>query len=129
MTRQGYVASRGNDVFYPALQADTAGNAAMVFTISGANRFASAAFSTLKAGQARFGPITIAAQGTGPYKPKVDQFGRWGDYSWAQLDPATDTVWLGAEYIPPLSSQTTTRERNWGTEVLQVSLGGENHQN
>ena len=126
MTRQGYLASRGNDVFYPALQADAAGNAAMVFTISGANRFASAAFSTLRAGQAQFGPVTIAAKGTGPYDPNA---GRWGDYSWAQLDPATDTVWLATEYIPPLSSQTTTRERNWGTEVLQVSLGGENHQN
>ena len=126
MMRQGYVASRGNDVFYPALQADAAGNAAMVFTISGANHFASAAFSTLRAGQARFGPITIAAQGTGPYDPKA---GRWGDYSWAQLDPATDTVWLGAEYIPPVSSQTTTGRRNWGTEVLQVSLGGRDQQN
>src|SRR3984893_10345328 len=129
MTRQGYVASRGNDIFYPALQADAAGNAAMVFTISGANRFASAAFSTLRAGETRFGAATVAATGTGPYDPKA---GRWGDYSWAQLDPKTDTVWLGAEYIPPLSSQTTpnpTRRRNWGTEVLQVSLGGENHQN
>ena len=126
MTRQGYVASRGNDIFYPALQADAAGNAAMALTISGENRFASAAFSVSKAGQTKFGAVTIAAAGTGPYDPNA---GRWGDYSWAQLDPKTDTVWLGAEYIPPLSSQTTTRERNWGTEVLQVSLGGENHQN
>jgi hypothetical protein len=126
MTRQGYVASRGNDVFYPALQADAAGNAAMVFTISGENRFASAAFSVLKAGQTKFGAVTVAAEGTGPYDPKA---GRWGDYSWAQLDPATDTVWLGAEYIPPVSSQTTNGRRNWGTEVLQVSLGGENQQN
>src|SRR6202165_2567503 len=97
MTRQGYLASRGNDVFYPALQADAAGNAAMVFTISGANRFASAAFSTLRAGQAQFGPVTIAAKGTGPYDPNA---GGWGDYSWAQLDPATDTVWLATEDLP-----------------------------
>src|ERR1700730_8175248 len=125
MTRQGYVASRGNDVVYPALQADAAGNAAMVFTISGANRLASAAFSTLRAGQTRFGAVTIAAAGTGPYDPKAK---RWGDYSWAQLDPKTDTFWLATEYIPPLSSQTTpnpTRRRNWGTEVLQVKVGGE----
>jgi hypothetical protein len=126
MTRQGYVTSRNSDVFFPALQADAAGNAAMVYTISGETRFASAAFSVLKAGQSKFGPITIAAEGTGPYDPKA---GRWGDYSWAQLDPATDSVWLGAEYIPPVSSQTTTRRRNWGTEVIQVSLGGQNQQN
>ena len=71
MTRQGYVASQGNDVFFPALQADAAGNAAMVFTISGANRYASAAYSVLKAGQRNFGAVTIAAQGTGPYDPKA----------------------------------------------------------
>jgi hypothetical protein len=53
-------------------------------------------------------------------RPK--QFGRWGDYSWAQLDPATDTFWLATEYVPPRASQTTDHVRNWGTEVLQVKV-------
>jgi hypothetical protein len=75
----------------------------------------------MHSGQSAFTGVTVAAAGTGPYDPKA---GRWGDYSWAQLDPANDTVWLATEYIPPVSSQTTTRRRNWGTEVLQVSLGG-----
>jgi hypothetical protein len=126
MTRQGYVALRGNYLLYPALQADQAGNAAMVFTVSGANRFASAAFATMRSDQSAFGRVTVAAAGTGPYDKKA---GRWGDYSWAQLDPKTDTFWLATEYIPPVSSQTTTRQRNWGTEVLQVKVGGEGNQN
>ncbi|HEV2012543.1 MAG TPA: hypothetical protein VGR77_01455 [Candidatus Dormibacteraeota bacterium] len=129
MTRQGYVASRGNYVLYPALQADRAGNVAMVVSISGRDRFASAAYTTMRSGQSAFGPVIVVARGTGPYTPKVKQFGRWGDYSYAQLDPATDTFWLATEYVPPLSSQTTNRIRNWGTEVLQVKVGGEGNQN
>src|SRR6202035_6159070 len=113
MTAQGYVATRGNDVFFPALQADAAGNAAMVFTLSGANRFASAAFATMGRGQSNFSGVTVAAAGTGPYDPNA---GRWGDYSWAQLDPANHTVWLATENVPPVASQTTTGETNWAHE-------------
>jgi hypothetical protein len=122
VTRQGYVASRGSYVLYPALQADQSGNAAMVVTISGKDRFPSAAYAVMRSGQSAFGPVTVAAAGTGPYHPKPGQFGRWGDYSWAQLDPATDTFWLSTEYVPPVASQTTNRLRNWGTEVLQVKV-------
>jgi hypothetical protein len=122
MTSQGYVALRGNYVLYPALQADQAGNAAMVFTVSGQGRFPSAAFATMRSDQSALSRVTVAAAGTGPYDPNAT---RWGDYSWAQLDPKSDTFWLATEYIPPPSSQTTTRERNWGTEVLQVKIGGD----
>jgi hypothetical protein len=124
MTRQGYVAVRGNDVIYPAVQADKSGNAAMVVTISGAQRYPSAAYAVMGSGRSAFGPVTVAAAGTGPYFVRPKQFGRWGDYSWAQLDPATDTFWLGAEYVPPRASQTTDHVRNWGTEVLQVKVSG-----
>ena len=124
MVRQGYVALSGNYVLYPAIQADQAGNAAMVVSLSGASRFPSAAFSTMRTGDSSFGPIQVGATGTGPYEPKKGQFGRWGDYSYASLDPATDTVWLATEYVPPVSSQTTNGVRNWGTEVMQVRLGG-----
>ena len=47
---------------------------------------------------------------------------RWGDYSWAVLDPATHRVWLANEYIPPRSSQTVDRHQNWGTRVYAVRL-------
>ena len=123
LVRQGYVALKGNYLLYPAVQADFSGNAAMVLTVSGKNRFPSAAFTTLQNGQEAFGPITVAAAGTGPYDPNST---RWGDYSWAQLDPATDTFWLATEYIPPKSSQTTDGLSNWGTDVLQVRVGSSN---
>jgi hypothetical protein len=62
------------------------------------------------------------AAGTGPYDPDAT---RWGDYSWAQLDPVQDSVWLSTEYVPPVSSQTPDGNNNWGTEVFQLNLGGD----
>jgi hypothetical protein len=120
LDRQGYVVASHQNVLYPALQADAAGRAAMVFTLSGTNRFPSAAFALLPAHGSGFGTPTVAAAGTGPYDPDAT---RWGDYSFAVLDPTTDAVWLATEYIPPTASQTSTRQRNWGTRVIEVALG------
>jgi hypothetical protein len=118
--RQGYVVASHQNVLYPALQADATGRAAMVFTLTGANRFPSAAFATLPANGSDFGSPTVAAAGTGPYDPDAT---RWGDYSFAVLDPTAAAVWLATEYIPPAASQTSTRQRNWGTRVIEVNLG------
>ncbi len=115
---QGYVASQGNFLLYPAIQASPSGSAVMVFTISGATLFASAAYAVMPKGHSAFGPINIAAAGTGPYDPAAT---RWGDYSFAVLDTSGKSFWLATEYIPPLASQTLDGLRNWGTEVLEVS--------
>jgi len=118
--RQGYVVKAGAYVLYPALQADTRGRAAMTFTLTGSKVFPSAAYATLGAGAANFRAPTVAAAGTGPY----DKNGtRWGDYSYASITPSGNTVWLATEYVPPLSSQTPDRLRNWGTRVFSVGLG------
>jgi hypothetical protein len=116
---QGYVVSAGEYVLYPAVQADRDGHAAMVFTLTGANRFASAAYAVLSEDDSGFGRPRVAAAGTGPYDANAT---RWGDYSWAVLDPAGDSVWMSTEYVPPASSQTTDGRRNWGTRVLHLSL-------
>ena len=82
---QGYVVeTSGNNVIYPALQSLPSGNVAMVFTVTGAAHFPSAAYAVLGAGQSAFGAINIAAAGTGPYAKTST---RWGDYSWAVIDP------------------------------------------
>lgn len=116
---QGYIQSAGEYVLYPAIQANSDGQAAVVFTLTSANRFASAAYDRLGAEDQAFGPPIVAAVGTGPYDPAAT---RWGDYSWAVLDPVRNSVWMATEYIPPSSSQTADGLRNWGTRVLQVSL-------
>jgi hypothetical protein len=120
IVRQGYIASAGRYDIYPAVQPDAAGNAAVVFTQTSTTQFPSAAYATLKAGGRDFGPPVVAAAGTGPYDPDAT---RWGDYSFAVPDDTSDSAWLATEYVPPKSSQTTTRARNWGTRVFEVPLG------
>jgi hypothetical protein len=119
VTGQGYVVSSGNYVLYPALQADGQGRAAMVFTLTGSNRFPSAGYATLTKDGSRFGKPVVAATGSGPYNATPQ---RWGDYSWAVLDPNSDSVWMATEYMPPTSSQTTNGRRPWGTRVLHLNL-------
>ncbi len=118
--RQGYVSLAGNNVLYPALQATPSGKAAMVMTLTGPSRFPSAAYSLLANGAPAFGPITVVAQGTANYHPDAT---RWGDYSWAVLDPTGTSVWMATEYIPPAASQTPDARRNWGTRVINVRTG------
>ena len=120
IVHQGYVVASGNNVIYPALQSLPSGNAAMVFTVTGANHFPSAAYAVLGAGQSAFGAINIAAAGTGPYSKTST---RWGDYSWAVIDPTASAVWLATEYMPQRSSQTPDGLQNWGTRVLEVGVG------
>ena len=119
MRRQGYVAVSGNYVLYPALQATPAGNVAMVMTLSGATHFPSAAYAVMPTGGTAFGPVTVAAAGKGSYDPAAT---RWGDYSWAVLDPSGNSVWMATEYIPPKASQTPDGLRNWGTRVLDLAI-------
>ena len=119
MRRQGYVALPGNYLLYPALQATPGGNAVMVMTLSGASRFPSAVYSVLGTGATSFGPVTVAAAGTGNYDPAAT---RWGDYSWAVLDPSGNSVWMATEYMPPKGSQTPDGLRNWGTRVLDLAI-------
>jgi hypothetical protein len=116
LVHQGYVASLGNEVLYPAIQAGPDQSAALVFTFTGPNNFPSAAYAVMREGQHSFDALSIAANGTGPYV----QGTRWGDYSYATLDPDHNRFWLATEYVPPVSSQTTDGITNWGTDVFEV---------
>jgi hypothetical protein len=118
--QQGYVAVSGHYFIYPALQVAPNGAAVMVGTLSGSDVFPSASFTTLAPGSTAFGNVQVAAAGTTHYS---ENSSRWGDYSWAQLDPSGTSVWLATEYMPPKSSQTTDGVSNWGTRVLDVSTG------
>ena len=88
-------------------------------TLSGRGRFPSAAYSVLPSGATSFGNINVAAAGTTNYDPGA---GRWGDYSWAVLDPSGTSLWMATEYVPPKASQTTDGVRNWGTRVMNLAL-------
>jgi hypothetical protein len=120
ISHQGYEAEGNHYLIYPAIQAAPNGVAVMVFTRASATNYPSAAYAVMQAGGSAFGGEVVAKAGQGPYDPNAT---RWGDYSWAQLDPSGTSFWLATEYIPPASSQTTDRQRNWGTRVLELSAG------
>ncbi len=117
ISRQGYEAEATRYIMYPAIQVDSAGLAVMVFSQSGATTFATAAYALLQPTATAFGAPITAMTGSGPYDPNAT---RWGDYSWAALDPGGKAFWLATEYVPPTSSQTTDGLRNWGTRVMEV---------
>jgi hypothetical protein len=123
ITRQGYVASAGNFLFYPAIQVSPNGSVAMVFTLSGPTFFASAAYARMSEYGDSFGRIKVAALGSGAYSPSST---RWGDYSFAIVDPSGESIWLATEYVPPLSRQTVDGLQNWGTRVFEVSTTEDN---
>jgi hypothetical protein len=116
--RQGYVVLAGKYLLYPAITAAPSGQVAMVMTLTGAQNFPSAAYATLATGGTSFGAITVAAAGATHYDPAAT---RWGDYSWAVLDPSGKSIWMATEYIPPKASQTADGLRDWGTRVLNLA--------
>jgi hypothetical protein len=117
--QQGYVAVKGDYFIYPAMQVTPSGGAAMVGTLSGSDLFPSAAFARLTPGSTAFGPVQVAAPGSTNYDPTAT---RWGDYSFAVMDPSGTSVWGATEYVPPKSSQTPDGLKNWGTRVMDVAV-------
>ncbi len=111
--RQGYVDVAGNYLLYPAIEAAPSGRAAIVVTLSGERHFPSAACSVLPKGATAFGDVTIAADEKTNYDPAAT---RWGDYSWAILDPSGNSVWIASTYRQK-ASQIPDGLRNWGTRV------------
>jgi hypothetical protein len=98
------------DRFYPAVAPNAAGDKAMVFSVSGPNRFAGT--STVLIPRASTctncaNSETSIASGLGPYGGSGKQ--RWGDYSGASADPDGDGVWVYGEFA-------STGGR-WGTQV------------
>ncbi len=118
--RQGYEAEANHYLIYPAIQAAPNGVAAMVFTRTSAVGYPSAAYAMMPAGASSFGAPVVAAAGQGPYDANAT---RWGDYSFAVLDPSGTAFWMVTEYVPPKASQTSDGRHNWGTRVIEVSAG------
>ena len=120
---QGYVASQGNYLIYPAILRTVEGTTAITFTITSATINPSAAYVVRKSTASRFGAIHIAASGNGPHLSFSDTIPvigtpRWGDYSAAVLDPNGADIWLATEYIPAPASQDPFD--NWGTRIFDT---------
>lgn len=118
---QGYVASQGNYLLYPAILRTTEGTTAISFTITSPTINPSAAYVVRTSTSSDFGSIHIAASGFGAHVSFSDVLfnqARWGDYSAAVLDPNRNDIWLATEYIPSPANQDPLD--NWGTRVFDL---------
>ncbi len=121
ISSQGYIASKGNYLIYPAILHSAEGTTAITFTITSATINPSAAYVVRKSGSNHFGDIETAAVGTGAHLSFSDALfnsARWGDYSAATFAPNGTDIWLATEYIPPQANQNIFD--NWGTRVFEV---------
>jgi hypothetical protein len=133
---QGYVIKRGLDFFYPSVGVNNSGQAAIVFSFSGANAFPSVGYAQLPATTKT--PIVIntvvsgvgADDGASGYPPFGNGVARWGDYSAAVADGSN--LWIVGEYVSGTCDsaayaldQTCGGTRgtyaNWGTYIGEIT--------
>jgi hypothetical protein len=139
VAHQGYIGVAGQNVMFPAIAATSSGSGAMIYTLSGANYYPSAAYSLVSSTGVEQA-VRVAAAGVGPQDGFSEYFPfpapgnpprpRWGDYSAAV--PVGSTVWMATEYIAQSCSFATYQRDmtcgntrapliNWGTRISAVT--------
>jgi hypothetical protein len=115
----------GSYYFYPAITANAAGDATIVFNRSSSTEFAGSRYTgrrSTDAGSSLQGSASLAA-GQGCYvklDTSVPPRNRWGDYSGVALNPAnTLQTWIFSEYA--VGTSTTCTNNVWGTRFGKIS--------
>ncbi len=120
VSKQGYVTVKGQNVLYPVISVNRAGNGYLAFSLSGHSYYPSAGYVAFTP-TGPSGSIHIAAAGAAPedsftcYAAFVGpNYGgcRWGDYSMGVA--MGSRVYQATEVIPPSGRDYLT---NWGTFV------------
>lgn len=99
--KSGYIANLGNNVMFPASSTVNSGNGLWAYSLSGANRYPSSAYSPFTNG-GKPSQIVISNAGKGPadgftgYSPYGPPE-RWGDYSGAVTDG--NKIFWSSEFI------------------------------
>jgi hypothetical protein len=132
-TDQGYVATAGEYIVYPSIITTPGGTTGIAFSITSPTVDPSTGFVVRRAGAASFSGVQLTGAGSGPdigftCQPPLQgtvQQCRWGDYSWATLDPSGTNLWMAAELtVRAVAEQPKSHppaKINWGTEVWEVS--------
>ncbi len=144
VAQQGYVSVAGDSVLYPSIGVTNDGQAVIAFSLTGPDRFPSAAYALFD-GDGHAGKVHIAAAGVGPddgfsgytspslgLASPTPGIGRWGDYSAAVAGP-NGTIWFANEYIGQTCTDaqfnadttcggTRTILANWGTFISSVRV-------
>ena len=130
---QGYIAVAGRYILYPAIITTTGGTTGIAFSMTSPTLDPSTGYVVRKAGDSAFSGVQLTGAGSGPdigfscQPPNIGtvQECRWGDYSWATLDPSGANLWMAAELtVHAQAEQPKTHppaKINWGTEVWEVS--------
>ncbi len=97
----------GISTFFPSIQVDAVGNAAITFARSASNEFISIGRAVRAAGDPvdTFRPVQVVETSTNPHTT-----GRWGDYSGTWADPILDNTFWGHH---ELSGDTASSWRTW----------------
>jgi hypothetical protein len=120
--RQGYARVSATALMFPAVAVKADGTGLVAMSVTGPDRYPSAAYATFDIRHGLTGPIRIAAAGKAPedgyscYLPREaqepTQVCRWGDYSYAFA--TSDYIAFGAEYI---AAAPRTEDANWDTFI------------
>ena len=156
LVKDGYLGFGSQNLTYPAIGVNAAGQGVVAFTVLGSNYFPSAGYATIDSHGT--GPVTIAKLGAGPAdgfsgyllfgNPPGTNRPRWGDYGASAI--VGNTVWIASEMINqtctlaqyegaafggtgPFGScgGTRTSLANWSTEITKIDIaagedGGDN---
>lgn len=133
LTDQGYIATAGKYIVYPAIITTAGGTTGIAFSITSPTLDPSTGYVRRTAGATSFSGVRITGAGSGPdigftcqppFTGTVQQC-RWGDYSWATLDPSGANLWMAAELTVRAQAEQPgshpPAKINWGTEVWEVS--------
>jgi len=108
--------STGNDLYYPAVHVDSAGDMYVVYNISSTSQDVGVRLTGQPAGSAP--QFVVPAQTIQAGQGLYTCANRWGDYSGSALDPSNpSSVWLAAEYAGASSTNC-----NWATFISQVTF-------
>lgn len=128
--QQGYLATAGKFLIYPAIVQATNGTIGIAFSITSRTLNPSTGYAVLASGSTQFSKLHITQFGSGPDKGFTCnivgfQHCRWGDYSWAGLDPNGIDLWMAAEdIVPHVATQIVSGQAlktDWGTQVWDVN--------
>jgi hypothetical protein len=111
-------ASKGVDLYYPAVTLDSSGNLFIAYSMSSSSLYPSAAATgSLAASPTSLENVITIAAGQTSY---LQGSNRWGDYSGAAQDPLNPAaVWLTAEY-----QASAIDAGDWGTATARVAIQG-----
>jgi hypothetical protein len=108
--------SAGNDLYYPAVHVDSAGDMYVVYNISSTSQNVGVRLTGQPAGSPP--QFVVPAQTIQAGQGLYTCANRWGDYSGSAIDPSNPSnVWLAAEYAGASSTNC-----NWATFISQVTF-------